>query len=91
MASKRDLKKYFRDQSNQLADHLYGPLMSGDKSVMKKADELLDKTADVLDEFTNEISAYPKKNKAAVSKYFEDLKFRFDQELNKLKSEIEKV
>lgn len=88
MASKRDIKKYFKDQANLVADELYTPLTEGGKELSKKADALLDKTADLLDEYANSVGTYPKKNKAAISKYFDDLKFEFDKKLDEIKEQI---
>ncbi|MGB0165584.1 MAG: hypothetical protein ACPF8V_01895 [Luteibaculum sp.] len=91
MASKRDVKRYFKEELNRFADDAYDMFLSSTGEKKQKADQLLSEAADVLDQFILQCSSYPRLNKEATKKYFSNLKTDFDEHVEGLYHKLNKI
>lgn len=89
MASKKQLKKDFQVKLERLASQVYFPLVEGSEAQQKKADELLGKLSESLNDFSAKVSQIKAGDKTKEA--FAEIKKDFAQQIQSFESEISSI
>lgn len=89
MANRRDLKKDINLIINEFAEQILSFMDFADTANYQKADDLLTKTADLLDELMFDINHHSELNGKEVKVHFTKVERKLEENIDKLEKEFD--